>query len=51
MSGERRLEVALNLHETACHVTRAGIRAWRPDADAVTVERLLRQRIELARKT
>jgi len=41
MSGEARLAVALELHEMSCDIAREGI--------AAEVERLLRQRLELAR--
>ena len=49
MTGEQRLAVALALHELSCNIAREGIRRQHPDADAAEVERLLRQRIELAR--
>lgn len=49
MSGEERLAIALDLHEFSCDVAREGIRAQHPDADDAYVERLLRQRLELAR--
>jgi len=49
MSGEERLRIALNLHELACEVARAGIRNQHPNADEAKVERLLRARLELAR--
>ena len=48
MSGEQRLALALELHELACEVARAGIRRQHPEADAAEVERLLRKRLELA---
>ena len=48
MSGEQRLALALELHELACDVARAGIRHLHPDADAAEVERLLRHRLQLA---
>jgi hypothetical protein len=50
MTGEERLGIALRLHELACNVAREGIRHQHPEADEVEVERLLRQRIELARR-
>lgn len=50
MTGEERLAVALNLHELSCNVAREGIRHQNPQADEVEVERLLRQRLELARR-
>ena len=49
MSGEQRLAVALELHELACDVARAGIRRQFPHADEPEIERRLRQRLELAR--
>ena len=50
MTGEQRLKIALDLHETSCEIAREGIRHQHPDADAAEVERLLRQRIELERE-
>jgi hypothetical protein len=47
MSGEQRLALALELHELACKVARAGIRRQHPEAGAAEVERLLRERLEL----
>jgi hypothetical protein len=49
MSGEERLSIALNLHELACEVTREGIRHQHPELDQAAVNRLLRERLELAR--
>ncbi len=49
MTGEERLAVALELHELACDIARAGIRRVHPGADDSEVERLLRRRLELAR--
>lgn len=49
MTGEQRLAIALELHEMSCNIAREGIRRQNPNADAAEVERLLRQRIELAR--
>jgi hypothetical protein len=49
MTGEERLRIALDLHETACDLAREGIKAQHPRADAETVEQMLRTRIELAR--
>ena len=49
MSGEERLRIALQLHELSCDVAREGIRRQHPEADDATVERLLRQRLTLAR--
>jgi hypothetical protein len=41
MTGEQRLALALELHELACEVARAGIKARHSTADAVEIERLL----------
>lgn len=49
MTGEQRLKIALDLHEFACEIARAGIRRQYPDADAAEVERHLKARIELSR--
>ncbi len=49
MTGEQRLAIALDLHELSCDMAREGIRRQYPKADAAEVERLLRQRLELAR--
>ena len=49
MTGEQRLALALELHEMSCDVAREGIRRQHPNADSAEVERLLRQRLELAR--
>ena len=48
MTGEQRLEIALNLHELSCEIAREGIRDDHPDATPEEVEHLLRQRIRLA---
>lgn len=50
MTGQQRLRIALDLHEFACEVARAGIRRRFPDADATEIERHLRRRIELSRQ-
>jgi hypothetical protein len=50
MTGQQRLKIALDLHEFACEVTRAGIRRQFPMADDDEVERHLRRRIELSRE-
>jgi hypothetical protein len=50
MSGEQRLAIALELHELSCNVAREGIRYQNPNADEAEVERLLHQRLELARQ-
>jgi len=49
MTGEQRLAIALDLHEFACDVARAGIRRQFPDSGEDEVERELRRRIELSR--
>ena len=48
MSGAQRLEIALELHEMACDIARAGIRRQHPDANDPEVERQLRNRLKLA---
>ena len=50
MTGEQRLAVALELHEMSCDIAREGIRRAHPGTDAAEVERLLRRRLELARR-
>lgn len=50
MTGEQRVAIALKLHELSCDVAREGIRHQHPEADEAEVERLLRQRLELARR-
>ena len=50
MTGEERLARALELHELSCDVAREGIRHQHPNADSSEVERLLRERIRLARQ-
>ena len=50
MTGEQRLGIALQLHELSCNVAREGIRQQNPQANEAEVERLLRQRISLARR-
>lgn len=49
MTGEQRLALAMELHELACDLARAGIRRQHPEANEVEVNRLLRGRLELAR--
>ena len=49
MTGEQRLAIALELHELACDIARAGIRRYHLGASDAEVERLLRQRLRLAR--
>ena len=50
MTGEQRLAIALELHELSCNVAREGIRHQNPNADEAEVERLLHQRLQLARR-
>lgn len=50
MTGEQRLALALELHEFACDVARAGIRHQHPEADEAEIRRRLMERLELARK-
>jgi hypothetical protein len=49
MSREERVGIALRLHELACEMARLGIRRQHAEASPAEVERLLRQRLELAR--
>ena len=49
MTGEQRLNVALELHELSCDMAREAIRRDNPAADAIEVERLLQRRLQLAR--
>lgn len=48
MTGQQRLEIALDLHALACNLAREGIRRQFPLADEAEVERQLRHRLELA---
>jgi len=48
MTGEQRLAIALDLHEFACDIARAGIRHQHPDATEAQIEQLLRERLRLA---
>ena len=48
MTREERVGIALRLHELACEMARLGIRRQHPQATAVEVESLLRERIQLA---
>ncbi|MDO9540860.1 MAG: hypothetical protein Q7J98_00875 [Kiritimatiellia bacterium] len=48
MTGEQRMALALELHELACEVARAGIKAQHPTTDTAKIERLLNQRLSLA---
>ena len=49
MTTEQRVLIALRLHELACAMARLGIRRQHPQADAAEVERLLHERLKLAR--
>jgi hypothetical protein len=49
MTGEQRLQIALDLHALSCDVAREGIRRQFPGADRAEVERRLRQRLSLVR--
>jgi hypothetical protein len=48
MTGEQRLTIALELHEMACDIARAGIRRQHPDANEMEVESFLHARLKLA---
>ena len=50
MTGQQRLQIALDLHEFACNVAREGIRRQFPEATDDEVEQRLRRRIELSRQ-
>jgi hypothetical protein len=50
MTCDERIRIALRLHELSCEVARAGIRHQNPGASEEEVNRLLRERLELARK-
>ena len=50
MTGEQRWDLAFQLHEFACDMSRVGIRHQHPEADDAEVERLLRRRLALARQ-
>ena len=49
MTGQERLNIALDLHEFACEVAHAGIRRQYAGASDEEVERQLRRRIEMRR--
>jgi hypothetical protein len=49
MSGEQRLAIALRLHELSCNIAREGIRHQHPTATEADVEKLLAERLTLAR--
>jgi Rv0078B-related antitoxin len=48
MTGEDRLNIALDLHAFACDIAREGIRRQFPNADDAEVDQRLRQRLEAA---
>lgn len=50
MTGQERIQIALDLHEFACSIAREGIRRQFPEATAEEVEQHLRRRIELSRQ-
>ena len=49
MTGEERVKLGFDLFRLACDVARAGIRSQHPGADEAEVERLLKERLALAR--
>jgi hypothetical protein len=49
MTGEERVKLGFDLFRLACDVARAGIRHQHPGADEAEVERLLKERLALAR--
>jgi hypothetical protein len=49
MTGEQRVKLGFDLFRLACDVARAGIRRQHPGADEAEVERLLKERLALAR--
>jgi Rv0078B-related antitoxin len=49
MTGEERMKLGFDLFRLACDVARAGICSQHPDADEAEVERLLKERLALAR--
>ena len=49
MTGEQRLQIALDLHALSCDLAREGIRRQFPDATDDDVERRLRLRFEISR--
>ena len=49
MTGEERMRIGFDLFKLSCEVTRAGIRHQHPEADEATVNRLLHERLALAR--
>jgi hypothetical protein len=51
MTGEQCLEIGLKLHRLASDVAREGILRQNPNASPADVERLLRERLRLAKST
>jgi hypothetical protein len=49
LTGEQRLETALELHALSCDIAREGIRRQFPDASDEEIERRLRLRLEAGR--
>ncbi len=47
---EEKLVAGIELFELACEFARAGIRMQQPQADAATVEDILRRRLAIARE-
>jgi hypothetical protein len=50
MTPGERLLMGLDLFDRSCALMRAGIRRQLPDLDAAGVERVLRERLEIARR-
>ena len=48
MTGEERLQIALDLHALSCDVAREGIRRQFPRSDEAEVDRQLRRRLEMS---
>lgn len=49
MTGQQRLNIALDLHDFACDIARAGIRRQFPGANDQEVDRQLWRRIQMSR--
>lgn len=50
MTGEQRVAIALGLHELSCEIAREGIRHQHPNATPAEVEKMLHERLAIARK-
>lgn len=50
MTGGERLEIALNLHQLSCDISREGIRYRHPNATPEEVEEYLKKRIIQSRE-